>query len=222
MKNKIVLFSNIKGGVGKSTLCILFAHYLVSKGISVSVVDADIQRTISRQRERDKSRCPESPEPWEVISIFDVGKKDGNAKNIIPVLQQEEGWILVDCPGNMEVDRLVPFFKSADAVVIPTSYAEPDIDATLSLFVPTLRDENDKAKFIFVPNRINDKMQKDMEDIKAARHKAISLIKGWGHVTAKIKQSVIFEPHRFNTMDKLTMYQSNGVKYPFEEIISSL
>lgn len=29
MKNKIVIFSNIKGGVGKTTLCALFASYLV-------------------------------------------------------------------------------------------------------------------------------------------------------------------------------------------------
>lgn len=29
MKNKIVIFSNIKGGVGKTTLCALFADYLI-------------------------------------------------------------------------------------------------------------------------------------------------------------------------------------------------
>ena len=31
MENKIVVFANQKGGVGKSTLCILFANYLAWK-----------------------------------------------------------------------------------------------------------------------------------------------------------------------------------------------
>ena len=51
-KNHFVLFSNIKGGVGKSSLCTLFAHYLTAQGEEVAVVDADIQRTIIRQRNR--------------------------------------------------------------------------------------------------------------------------------------------------------------------------
>ena len=53
-KNHFVLFSNIKGGIGKSSLCTLFAHYLTAKGEDVAVIDADIQRTIARQRTRDK------------------------------------------------------------------------------------------------------------------------------------------------------------------------
>ena len=39
----IILFSNIKGGVGKTTLCANFAEYLSMKGISVVAVDADLQ-----------------------------------------------------------------------------------------------------------------------------------------------------------------------------------
>ena len=40
MKNKIVIFSNIKGGVGKTTLCALFASYLVERGYPVMAIDA--------------------------------------------------------------------------------------------------------------------------------------------------------------------------------------
>ena len=42
MENRIVLFSNIKGGVGKTTLCALFASYLAEKGIPVFAMDADL------------------------------------------------------------------------------------------------------------------------------------------------------------------------------------
>ena len=31
MKNKKIVFANQKGGVGKSTLCILFANYLAAR-----------------------------------------------------------------------------------------------------------------------------------------------------------------------------------------------
>ena len=37
----IITFANQKGGVGKTTLCALFASYLVSKGHSVAVFDTD-------------------------------------------------------------------------------------------------------------------------------------------------------------------------------------
>ena len=52
VKNRIILFSNLKGGTGKTTLCALFATYCVSKGIGVAMVDADIQQSISRLRSR--------------------------------------------------------------------------------------------------------------------------------------------------------------------------
>ncbi|MBL1488914.1 ParA family protein, partial [Klebsiella pneumoniae] len=65
-KNHFVLFSNIKGGIGKSSLCTLFAHYLTAKGEDVAVIDADIQRTIARQRTRDKESRPDDKLPWEV------------------------------------------------------------------------------------------------------------------------------------------------------------
>ena len=40
---RIILFTNIKGGVGKTSCCALFAQYLCENGYSVKVLDADIQ-----------------------------------------------------------------------------------------------------------------------------------------------------------------------------------
>ena len=51
--SKVVLFSNIKGGVGKTTLCAHFSEYLNEKGMSVSAADADIQASLTRHRERE-------------------------------------------------------------------------------------------------------------------------------------------------------------------------
>lgn len=49
--NKIILFSNIKGGVGKTTTSAHFAEYLTEKGLSAIAVDADLQASLSRHRE---------------------------------------------------------------------------------------------------------------------------------------------------------------------------
>ena len=42
----IITFANQKGGVGKTTLCAVFANYLVKKGCPVLVVDCDGQQSI--------------------------------------------------------------------------------------------------------------------------------------------------------------------------------
>ena len=49
----IVTFANQKGGVGKTTLCIAFANYLFSKGVRVTVIDADFQHSIVKRRNAD-------------------------------------------------------------------------------------------------------------------------------------------------------------------------
>lgn len=42
MRNRKIVFANQKGGVGKSTLCILFANYLAWKKQQVCVIDTDL------------------------------------------------------------------------------------------------------------------------------------------------------------------------------------
>ena len=63
MKNKIIIFSNIKGGVGKTTLCALFASYLAEKGCPVIAIDADLQASLYRHRQREKDVAPEAQKP---------------------------------------------------------------------------------------------------------------------------------------------------------------
>ena len=49
----IVTFANQKGGVGKTTLCVTFANYLVAKGVRVVVIDCDFQHLIMKCRKAD-------------------------------------------------------------------------------------------------------------------------------------------------------------------------
>ena len=224
-KNHFVLFSNIKGGVGKSSLCTLFAHYLTEKGEDVAVLDADIQRTIARQRARDKESRPDDKLPWEVYSIFDYDNK-GEIQKLLPVLKEQDGWILVDCPGNMETERLVPVFEAADAVIVPITYGDNDLDATLELFIPVLRQINETAKLIFVPNRINESTPKDKEEARRKRDKTWDRTHTYGIMTARIRDSRVFDNNRdnsrFNTIDGLNFWQARGVEHCFDEVYKEL
>ena len=97
--SKVVLFSNIKGGVGKTTLCAHFSEYLNEKGMSVSAADADIQASLTRHREREIEADPEHAVSWEIVKLntLDAGKLKADMKK----LRQKDGIVVIDCPGNL-------------------------------------------------------------------------------------------------------------------------
>lgn len=215
MKNKIILFSNIKGGVGKSSLCSLFATYCAEKGIPTAVVDADLQQSLIRQRERELKTAGEGvQEPWQLIPL-DTSDVKG-VENMMENLKTIPGWILVDCPGNLNDNGLLPVFKAADAVVVPISYEDIVVDAT-SVFIQVFRKISD-ATLCFLPNRIN-----DSEGTKTEREQRVETIKILGQlgmVTPRIKQGVAIK--RFSTLYALDTYQERAVEHAFDSIINKL
>ena len=128
MENRIVLFSNIKGGVGKTTLCALFASYLAEKGIPVFAMDADLQASLYRHRQREKNVDPDTSAPWavEMLNTSD-GKK---LEETIGKLKSVPGVVLIDCPGNLNDRNLEYIYKAADVAVIPMSFDADTVDAT--------------------------------------------------------------------------------------------
>ena len=67
---KIVLYTNVKGGVGKTTLCGIFATYLANIGRNVAVVDADLQQSLFRHRKRDLQQNLDARLPWEIETFW--------------------------------------------------------------------------------------------------------------------------------------------------------
>ena len=149
--NKFILFSNIKGGVGKTTLSAHFTEYLAEHEYPVAAVDADLQASLSRHRERDVKEDPQRPLPWEVIKLntFD-GEK---VKAVVKKLKQVDGIIVVDCPGNLNDNNLSILFEAADFIVVPMAFDVDTIDAT-NIFINVVK-KRSKAKLLFLPNRIN-------------------------------------------------------------------
>lgn len=159
MKNRIVIFSNIKGGVGKTTLCALFASYLAERGYPVIAIDADLQASLYRHRQREKDVAPDVQAPWNV-DLLDTAKGD-HLKNVMSKLKTVPGIVLIDCPGNLNDRNLEYIYKSADTAIIPISFDADTVDAT-GIFVKALKTVS-STNLVFIPNRINTSERKSEE-----------------------------------------------------------
>ena len=157
MKNRKIVFANQKGGVGKSTLCILFANYLAWKKQDVCIIDTDLQKTISMQRKKDMDIYEGVEEPY-TVQDFDVQDPD-TMQQLMDSASETEGFVLFDSPGNVSEDGLVPMFTSADYIVCPYEYEEKTLDST-GMFIQVvnaLRQTTPEmeARLFFIPNRID-------------------------------------------------------------------
>ena len=212
--NKFILFSNIKGGVGKTTLSAHFTEYLAEHEYPVAAVDADLQASLSRHRERDVKEDPQRPLPWEVIKLntFD-GEK---VKAVVKKLKQVDGIIVVDCPGNLNDNNLSILLEAADFIVVPMAFDVDTIDAT-NIFINVVK-KRSKAKLLFLPNRIN--VSEGRAQDLAIRDKDIKDLNKVGKVMPRIKQSVVIK--RYTTIYPLDMYQYMTLEEPFEAIIKEI
>lgn len=207
--NHIVLTANMKGGTGKSLVCSMFATYLAQKGEKVIVIDADLQQSVIGHRQEDLKEYPNAQLPWPVMSIDELGSLDV----AMPKLQRLDGWVIIDTPGTLNDNNLIPIFAAADYAIVPISYDGDTIRAT-SLFCKAFT-KMSKAKIIFLPNRINGMEGK--EAIDQQRAKAKDALVAYGHVVARIKQSVVVQ--RYSTVLLLNSYQLNAVCNSFDWII---
>ena len=227
MKNIKVVFANQKGGVGKSTLCMLFANYLSWKGKPVCIIDTDLQKTILMQRQKDVQIYDEE-EPY-VIQSFDVSEPE-LMQQLMDSASQVEGYVLFDSPGNVSEDGLVPLFTNADYIVCPYEYEDKTLDST-GVFVQVvnaLKEVNPDmhaqiflvhnpqmtAQLFFVPNRIDPRIgTSDEQRMWSDTNDIFSQI---GKVTPMVNSRATLK--RINTFELLAT-QREAVKGAFEYMI---
>lgn len=216
MKNKKIVFANQKGGVGKSTLCMLFANYLAFKKKDVCVIDTDLQKTILGQRRKDAMVFDGADEPYS-IQGFDVKDPD-TMQQLMDSAANVPGYVLFDSPGNVSEDGLVPMFVEADYIVCPYEYEEKTLDST-GVFIQvihTLRQQfpQMKAKLFFVPNRIDIRIGTS-EEMKMWKETDKIFMK-FGRVTPRISSRASLK--RINTYE-LFASQRDAVMDAFDYII---
>ena len=201
----ICLFGNQKGGVGKSTLTVLSGNYLsLAKSWPVTIIDMDYQQSIAQKY--DKAKVLENEEPYEVLpanlETFSV---------LSPVLtKNKKHAALIDLPGKLDDDGLIPVFKCADLVVCPFAYDEFTFESTV-LFSVVLKKVNPKVDVVFVPNRIKANVKFEiMTEVNEQLSK-------FGQITTAIPDRIDFQ--------RITTYQTPLSLYPviipvFEEIFA--
>src|SRR3712207_6278146 len=105
-----VVFASPKGGVGKSTSAVLLATELAGKGASVTIIDADPNRPVSRWATR-----PGKPASLTVLA-------DVTEETIVDEIDKaalRAAFVIVDLEGTASM--MVGYAMSrADLVVIPT------------------------------------------------------------------------------------------------------
>lgn len=144
----VILIGNQKGGAGKSTITLLFANYLTGvRGRRVTILDMDYQQSLYSKAE--KAKILENQPLYEVVPA-----ELKSFPSLHRALSSRPGeLILIDLPGKMDDDGLLPLFAAADVILCPFSYDEFSVDSTV-LFAMVLRKVNERAPFIFIPNRI--------------------------------------------------------------------
>lgn len=211
-KSKVIVFANVKGGTGKSCLAALFCSYLHEMGMPVMLIDSDIQQTVKRHRERELSEKPEVTPPWSIES-FNTSDT-GYITRAMKTLKQLPACIVIDCPGNISDQALRHIFTAADICVSPVRYDSDNLDATL-MFAKMFKSIS-RARMFFIPNSIV-LIEERREEIQKARDSAVRILKPYGDVTARIKQSVVIKC--YSTISPLERCQHNAVMYAFNPII---
>ena len=212
---KIILFTNVKGGVGKTTLCSVFATFLSQSGRPVAVVDADIQQSISGHRRMDLEERPDAAIPWPVQTL--VGMSTEEVANAMVNLRHLSCDVLIDCPGNIIDPNLKAIYTNADIAVIPIHYDKDTLNASLD-FIQMFKAKFN-ARMFFVPNGISG-IDENREKVRLLRDKAKAILEPYGILTARIKRTSVVAD--YDTLLPLTSYQRNAVKFSFEPIIKEL
>ncbi|MBD1944867.1 ParA family protein [Coleofasciculus sp. FACHB-712] len=114
----IIAFINQKGGTGKSTSSLHFAHWLATQQKrKVSVVDADPQRSLSRWFASMESHIPVTA----LTSADDLLEK-------IPVLAESVDFLVIDGGASLSEATRAILFRT-DLAILPCQPSKLDLDA---------------------------------------------------------------------------------------------
>ena len=195
-ENKILLFANQKGGVGKTTLCGLFANYLaVNQRVPLLVIDADPQQTFYGRRKDDLRK--EQDISYKVQTI----KNHESTHVIMQNLCTLPGTTIIDTPGSLTQEGMLQLLINADYIICPYHYDLNTIDSTrafiLAVFKLRQRHPEIKAQFIFVCNKHDVRVGKGSE------------LKAWKIVDEYLQKFGVLAPRVGNYAD-LERYNTIG------------
>ena len=218
----IITFANQKGGVGKTSLCVTFANYLVMKGVRVVVIDCDFQHSILKCRKADLKHYGEELIPYEVWS-HEPNSSEAMI-TLIEKLHNDPGIdvVLMDSPGSLKADGLVPMFVNSDIIAVPFHYDLVTVPSTASflMFLDRLRKavgSRMKARLFIIPNLHDNRVGKRTELLLWDNTR--DTFSNYGYVTSKIPRRADLQ--RFSTIAGLDLAQA-AVTPVFDKIYDSI
>ena len=140
---EVVTFANVKGGSGKSTLCINMAAILIRAGYSVAILDADQQKCsqdwVTGTKDKLLSRV-EIIEPSELKA----------AKNV------EVDFLLIDTQGSL-TKEMAQFLFQSSLIITPCRVSRDDIvgQGWIEVFLKQSNQNLKKAPILTVLNGVN-------------------------------------------------------------------
>lgn len=123
----IITFANSKGGVGKSTLCILIGSELALHGTRVLIVDADVQKSCFKWAERCQKAgtLPSNLKVEPAATIEQLTARLGNPG--------DAEIVLVDIQGSMN-DLLIAAIVASSLTLVPTKATVMEMVEAVQLF----------------------------------------------------------------------------------------
>lgn len=197
----IISFANQKGGVGKTTLCTTFANYLAEKGERLLVLDCDNQSSISEKRHSDEQKYSTATFSYNV-QRFDIADADKTSA-LMQQVKAVEGITLIDTPGHLSQQGLLPLFIYSDIIVCPYFYDAASLQSTVTFlkFVEVLKSKVPimQTQVVLVPNRYDKRIGKKEElQLWDGTDKAFAC---YGEVLPRISNKA--DMMRYNTLSLL-------------------
>jgi chromosome partitioning protein len=203
--------TNLKGGVGKSTLAVHFAAWLMQQGHSVAIIDAD----------RQGSACTWTQAAIPDIPTFLMGDEEtflGEAKRIA----REYEYVIADSPATLaELSRFVLFV--ADIAIVPFCPSDLDLKSTqtAAAFIRQVQEaRNGYPKALVIGNKIQPHTVLSRELLTLPDVAGIPLAKN--HV--KLRQVYADAPGQKTTvfaMGSRGREASNELTLLFEEVLNA-
>lgn len=176
-----IIIANQKGGAGKTTHCILFSNYLVlEKKKEILVLDMDFQSTIKSIWDEDQENF-ENKQLYEVLDI-----ELENSAGLMEQLKDVDGHVIIDLPGKMDDENLVPVFNNADLVICPFAYDKKSYMAT-HVFAQVVRHLNPNLPIVFLPNRLKAGVKYETKEQSNAE------LEAFGEIAPEISDKVAFQ-----------------------------
>jgi chromosome partitioning protein len=146
-----IVIANQKGGVGKSTTCVLLANYLaLEKNEEVVIFDLDQQETVYSMWERDRELY--SNEPLYEVLRLDLGDYPKYAAELDALKGQTQ--VIIDMPGRLDEDAILAVLQDADLIICPMAY-ERSVFESSHVFARVGRHLNPENKIVFLPTRLS-------------------------------------------------------------------